>query len=239
MSGLLHQQMLRASLRGSLSISFQREKFLDKPQIICVEGNIGAGKSTLLPQLAAALNATAILEPVDSDPEFQHLLGEFTSDPFNVEARSNFQCYITAQRAELLNNLDPQGVYIIERSLLSDLVFTHACIANYNSTAEDIAKHMACYQHLISQINQYPTIDYCIYLKTDPEVAYSRMRQRGRAEEMGLDLGYISDIDAFHDAVLPQACRKMGTMLIHIDWNTPRAVTDLLPQLNAAGLVMN
>lgn len=212
---------------------------MDKPQIICVEGNIGAGKSTLLPQLAAALNATAILEPVDSDPEFQHLLGEFTRDPFNVTARSNFQCYITAQRAELLNNLDPQGVYIIERSLLSDLVFTYACIANYNSTAEDIAKHMACYQHLISQINQYPIIDYCIYLKTDPEVAYSRMRQRGRAEEMGLELSYISDIDAFHDAVLPQACRQMGTKLIRIDWNTPRAIADLLPQLNAAGLMID
>ncbi|SMY35282.1 deoxynucleoside kinase [Photobacterium andalusiense] len=212
---------------------------MDKPQIICVEGNIGAGKSTLLPQLATALNATAILEPVDSDPEFQHLLGEFTRDPFDVTARSNFQCYITAQRAELLNNLNPKGVYIIERSLLSDLVFTHACIANYNNTAEDIAKHMACYQHLISQINQYPTIDYCIYLKTDPKVAYQRMRQRGRVEEMGLDLGYISDIDAFHDAVLPQACRKMGTKLIYIDWNQPSVISDLLPQLNAAGLVIN
>lgn len=211
---------------------------MDKPKIICVEGNIGAGKSTLLPKLAAALKATPILEPVDSDPQFQFLLGEFSRDPLNVDARSNFQCYISAQRTELFKTLDANGVYIIERSLLSDLVFTHAGIANYANSIEDVAKHMACYKHLIEQVKNDPIMSYCIYLKTDPTVAFERMRHRGRTEEMDLDLGYISDIDAFHDAVLPQACRKMGTQLITVDWNEPMTVEVLVPQLVAAGLVI-
>ncbi|WP_305810105.1 deoxynucleoside kinase [Photobacterium kishitanii] len=94
---------------------------MQKALIICIEGNIASGKSTLLPKLAAMLQATTILEPVDSDPEFQRLLGLFSFNPADVNARNNFQYYITTQRANLLKNLNPNNCYIIERSLLSDL----------------------------------------------------------------------------------------------------------------------
>lgn len=190
-------------------------------KLIAVEGNIGAGKSTLLPELAEALGYTPILEPVDTDEEFRRLLDNFSKNSGCVVARNEFQMYMTNQRSNLLIGLDPEGSYIIERSLLSDLVFTHACMANYEVSAEDAAKHMDCYKHLISRLHDYPHIDLCLYLKTEPQVAYNRMRQRGRKEEMGTPYDYIEDLDAFHDAVLPQACRKAGTPLVEMNWNTP------------------
>lgn len=190
-------------------------------KIITVEGNIGTGKSTLLPKLAEALGAEYLLEPVDTDGEFQRLLGNFTSNPKDVDARNEFQMYMTNQRADLLIGLDPEGTYVIERSLLSDLVFTHACMANYENTPEDAARHMDCYKHLIARIHDYPTMDVCLYLKADPSVSYSRMQKRGRKEEKGVPLNYLEDLSNFHDAVLPQVCRKAGTKLITVDWNEP------------------
>ena len=209
---------------------------MQKALIICIEGNIGSGKSTLLPKLAAMLQAVTILEPVDTDPEFQRLLGLFSCDPSNVNARNNFQYYITTQRSNLLKNLNPNKRYVIERSLLSDLVFTHACMSNYENTVEDAAKHMDCYKHLIAKIHDYPTIDYCLYLKTKPEIAYQRMRKRARPEEMTLSLRYLTDLSAFHDAVLPQACHKMGTTLIEVDWDNPNAIDLLRVKLSGLNL---
>lgn len=205
-------------------------------KLIAIEGNIGAGKSTILPQIAAALNATPLLEPVDTDEEFKRLLGEFTAHPDNVDARNNFQRYLTNQRADMLVGLPENGTYIIERSLLSDLVFTHACMANYEHTPEAAAKHMDCYKHLIARLHDYPKVDYCVYLKTLPLTAYNRMRKRGRPEEDNVGLDYLVDLSNYHDAVLPQVCRKAGTKMITLQWDNPTSAEDMMKMLEAKGL---
>ncbi|MGL4353257.1 MAG: deoxynucleoside kinase [Aeromonas popoffii] len=206
------------------------------PFIIAVEGSIGAGKSTLLPELARVLGFEYLLEPVDTDGEFKRLLGHFMDNPKCVHARNEFQMYITNQRADMLANIDPDGKYLIERSLLSDLVFTHACMANYEDTPEDAAHHMDCYKHLIARLQDYPKIDVCLYLKTDPVVAYNRVLKRGRAEEAFMPMSYMRDLSAYHDAVLPQVCRKAGTRLITMDWNQFIAAEIVAAEMCAQGL---
>lgn len=184
-------------------------------RFITVEGNIGSGKSTLLPKLAKAMGFTPILEPADTDPEFGRLLTELYENEGCVHARNNFQRYVTEQRFNMLKDL-PEGDYIIERSLLSDLVFTHATMSNYEHTAEDAMLHMDCYKHLVSRLNEYPKMDLCVYLDVLPAVAKERIKKRGRESEQSLSLEYLEDIGSFHMAVLPQVCRKMGTRLASI-----------------------
>lgn len=208
----------------------------EEMKIVCVEGNIGSGKSTILPELAKAIGYEYLLEPVDTDGEFGRLLEEFSANPACVKARNNFQMYITNQRADIFANANPDGKYLIERSLLSDLVFTHACMANYENTPEDAAEHMDCYKHLISRIHDYPKIDICIYLKTTPYVSYNRMRKRGREAEMSTPLSYLADLSAFHDAVLPQVCRKAGTRLVTLNWDIPKSAGAMLAELAANGI---
>lgn len=206
-------------------------------KLIAVEGNIGAGKSTLLAPLAEGLGYEHILEPVDTDLEFQRLLAEFVNKPSDVHARNEFQMYMTNQRAELLKGLDPNGKYIIERSLLSDVVFTHACMGNYESTAEDAAFHMDSYKHLISRLVDYPTIDVCLYLSTNPHIAHRRVLRRDRKQERGYELSYLQDVSAFHDAVLPQVCRKAGTTLVKVNWDVFRPVDEIIKLLKETGRV--
>lgn len=196
-------------------------------KIIAVEGNIASGKSTLLPKLAKAIGAEFIVEPVDTDGEFKRLLVAFLNG--GVDERNAFQMYMTNQRADMLIDLDPNGLYVIERSLLSDLVFTHATMSHYENTPEEAQRHMDCYKHLIARLQDYPTIDLCLYLKTTPEVAQKRMIGRNRSGEVeGTSLDYLTDVSAFHDAVLPQVCRKAGTELLTVDWDCPLDMSSLL-----------
>ena len=206
-------------------------------KFITIEGNIGAGKSTLLPKLAEALGYTYLLEPVDTDSTFQTLLKAFTKNPSCVYARNAFQEYMTEQRFNLLTGLE-EGNYLIERSLLSDLVFTHACMSNYENTAADAAHHMDCYKHLISRLLEYPKMDLCLYLQTTPEVAYQRMLGRGRKEELGTPLSYIKDLSLFHDAVLPQVCRKAGTKFVTVDWDIPRSAESIIKELEDNNIIL-
>lgn len=187
-------------------------------RIVTIEANIGAGKSTLLEPLRAELQLWSgedwklILEPVDEDPEFHRLLKEFVANPDNADKRVEFQKYITAQRQELLRNL-PEGNYLIERSLFSDLVFSQC----YFLTAERPSAHyMDYYYDIKRRLLAYPQIDCVVYLDRDAEACAKSVITRGREGE-SYDIEVLKDLKRFHDACLPQITREYNTKLITID----------------------
>ncbi|PVZ72130.1 deoxynucleoside kinase [Pelagibaculum spongiae] len=192
----------------------------DKPfKLIAVEGNIGAGKSTLLGPLVDALNEVTgekwqlIKEDVDENPEFQKLLAEFTKDP---SARIRFQRFITNHRAQLLEGVDESINYVIERSLVSDLIFSQANLSNMpRPDGEDI-----CYYYDIhDRLETYPKIDMVVYLQTNAHVCYERMLSRARESESGTPESYIELISDFHDCLLPHICRDHDIELATMDWD--------------------
>ncbi|WP_245568411.1 deoxynucleoside kinase [Ferrimonas futtsuensis] len=187
-------------------------------ELIAIEGNIGVGKSTLLPKLAHQLTSQddkpwkLIIEEVDTDPEFQRLLKAFTNDP---SQRINFQRYITNKRAETCQDLDPGYNYIIERSLFSDLVF---CQANLAEACRPDGKDLDYYYDIQDKLRDYPQVSAVVYLKSDPEVAYDRMLERGRDAELGTPRSYIQLISDCHNTFLPHICEKYNTQLLTVDW---------------------
>ncbi|WP_153765667.1 deoxynucleoside kinase [Endozoicomonas sp. OPT23] len=188
-------------------------------KLVAIEGNIGAGKSTLLGPLVDALNTVTgerwqlIKEDVDENPEFQKLLAEFTQDP---SARIRFQRFITNHRAKLLEGVDESINYIIERSLVSDLIFSQANLSNMpRPDGDDI-----CYYYDIhDRLEDYPKIDMVIYLKTTPKVCYERMLDRARESEAGTPEEYIRLISDFHDCMLPHICKDHEIELADLNWD--------------------
>ncbi|MEQ4531440.1 MAG: deoxynucleoside kinase [Mixta sp.] len=185
-------------------------------KIIAVEANIAAGKSTLMAPLAAKISALTaeqwqvLVEPVDADPQFLALLQEFTSQPGDANARIRFQLYITLMRQRLLKDL-PEGNYLIERSLYSDVVFCHT---NFLHTERPDAIYMDYYYQIKACLSDYPPIDVVLYLDRDPAACFASCMARGRAGEAAYTLDYFLDLKRFHDACLPQLVRQYPARLI-------------------------
>lgn len=184
--------------------------------LVAIEANIAAGKSTMVPELCKRLGWNEVLEPADSDPEFNRLLNEFTSNPTDANKRIEFQMYVTNNRATLLENVDcVNQSHVIERSLFSDLIFSQT---NFLSTERPSADYMSYYYDIKNRLLTYPKVDAIVYLRTDPKIVYKRMLGRARVAEQGTPLEYIQDLHRFHDACLPQICREYDTRLITVDW---------------------
>ncbi|WP_422445081.1 deoxynucleoside kinase [Endozoicomonas sp. ALB091] len=194
---------------------------------VAVEANIAAGKSTLLPKLAAELGWDAIQEPVN-DPEFTRLLQEFTDHPNDAVKRIQFQEYITNRRASIVEQLPTDRNYLIERSLYSDLIFTQA---NFLGMVKPDERYMLHYCEIQRRLKDYPVISAVIYLRTAPNIAHSRLIERARSAEDGTPLTYLCDIHNYHEAILPQICRSMGTPLITVNWDDFGCEKNLAKQL--------
>lgn len=204
-------------------------------KLIAVEANIGAGKSTLLPKLVKELGQDwkAIQEPVD-DPEFMRLLEQFTQNPHDTTKRLEFQKYITERRAKLLADI-PDGNYVIERSLFSDLIFSQV---NMLGMERPSGEYLSYYYDIIDRLKDYPQVDAVVYLQTNPRVSWERMRDRARGAEDGTPLSYLTDLSRYHDAALPQICREYGATLCRFDWdnyggdNGPENIASFLRSLS-------
>jgi len=185
-------------------------------KIVAIEANIAAGKSTLLVPLAAALtektgaNWSVIKEPVDEDPVFLELLQVFVENPHDADARVAFQLYITASRQRLLNNI-PEGNYVIERSLFSDIVFCHV---NFLMTEQPSARYMSYFYQIKDNLQRYPHIDLVVYIDRDATACFNDCMARARPGEDKYTLDYFEDVKAFHDACLPQITRQYGSTLL-------------------------
>ncbi|WEJ84146.1 deoxynucleoside kinase [Kluyvera intermedia] len=185
-------------------------------KIVSIEANIAAGKTTLLEPLAASLSArtgvnwSVLKEPVDEDPVFLELLQVFVENPTDADARVAFQLYITHCRQALLKAI-PDGNYVIERSLFSDIVFCHV---NFLMTEQPSARYMSYFYQIKDYLKSYPQIDLVVYIDRDVESCYDACMARGRTGESQYTREYFEDVKAFHDACLPQITRQYGSKLL-------------------------
>ena len=206
-------------------------------KLIVVEATIGAGKSTVLSQLAEKIGYTYLLEPVDSDSTFAELLKDFTQNPTDTAIRLKFQRYITDSRSSLLKDI-PDGNYLIERSLFSDLVFSQV---NMLGMERPDGEYISYYYDIINRLKDYPRVDAVVYLRTTPEIAHSRMMSRGRDAENGTPLSYMQDLHNYHEACLPQICREYNSQLLTFEWDDfggKNGVNDIVKQLTMRGIVV-
>lgn len=194
-------------------------------RIVAIEANIGAGKSTLLEglkqemQLWSGEDWEIIVEPVDTDPEFHRLLKEHLADPTDPDKRIIFQKYLTAQRQEMLKDI-PNGNYIIERSLFSDIVF---CQSYFLQTEKPSGAYLDYYYNIKERLKDYPKIDCVVYLDRHPDACMESIIKRGREGET-YKMDTLWDIKRFHAACLPQICREYNTELVSVDLGTSYAI---------------
>ncbi|XP_065842451.1 deoxycytidine kinase 2-like [Oscarella lobularis] len=207
---------------------------------VAVEGNIGSGKSTLLRLLKErsgdCLTVDIVPEPLsewlgsDSTASTgkENLLEMFYENPTrwaytfqNYACLSRVRAQIEAPTSHLEGQLNP--ALLFERSIYSDRV----CFGLNSYQAgflSDMEWRLYCdWLTFITEKLPGLKLDGIIYLRTDPKVCFSRLRQRSRPEERAIELSYLQSLHEKHenwlastenDPFVPQAFKRFPVIVL-------------------------
>lgn len=196
---------IRRPMAGIDSRESAREYQVAGAVYFTVEGNIGAGKSTLLPQLAAELGWDYVLEDIDSDTRFHELVRQQYDGEIEPVAVDR---YLIRKRAELVSELSNERHAIIERSLISSVVFNRA-----NQGCDSL------YREIMDSVHTSPKPAGMIYLAVSPDTAMTRVRKRARQAEDNLSIDYLETIHQGHEQWLPRLADELNIPLLTVDCN--------------------
>lgn len=171
--------------------------------LFILEGNIGAGKSTLLKLIEKKLNVDIIHEPLSkwqtvSDQE--NLLDLFYRD--TKRWAYTFQSYAFISRIQaIFNELDKNTtstIKILERSVYSDrFCFAKNCFEAGLMSSLEWQIYQDWFEWLVG--SYMPKPHGFIYLRTTPDVSYTRLTKRNRSEESGVTQEYLKSLHTKHE----------------------------------------
>lgn len=170
--------------------------------MIFLEGNIAAGKSTLGAALAAESEVVFWEEPVAAWRS-SGILGNYYAD----QARWAFTMQIAAltARAGILRKAvkTERGILggtrrlLLERSMLTDKhVFAEYSVLDGNMGRIEAEIYQEAWKQTEVLLPAQPVI---VYLRTPAAVCLDRVHSRGRAEEQGMRLDYLTSLEALHE----------------------------------------
>jgi len=172
-----------------------------KKPLIIVEGNIGAGKTTFLRLIGNALDAQLVYEPVE---KWQNVSGINLLDHFYKDTQRwayTFQTYafitrVNEQKEAAKHN--NKSFQILERSAYSDR-YCFAKNAYEMGSMNELEWKLYCewFSWLVEQYTPLP--DAFIYLKTDPNTCFERLKKRNRSEEIGVEREYLNLLHTRHE----------------------------------------
>jgi len=189
----------------------------NRPFVVSIEGNIGAGKSTMLKFFEKYRDVELIPEPVAQwcDVNGHNLLGKLYEDPKRWSFQ--FQSYVQLTRLQLLKKPTSCSVKIIERSIQNN---RHCFLENARKegslSGAELEVLFSWYDWLNSNIGL--PLDLIVYLRTSPEVAYERLRKRGRKEEAGVPLEFLESLhQSYEDWLIHKTSGPLPAPVLLLD----------------------
>lgn len=156
---------------------------------ISIDANIGAGKTTIIQRLNDELRIPIFLEPVN---EWKELLELYYNDQKRWAFTLNTQVLLSFDKWK-----DNKYTAIYERSSLS-CKHIFAKLNHEDNNINDI--EMNIFNKLYNNLSVIP--DVLIYLKTDPLIAYNRIKIRSRECEKNIELSYIKNVHSKYEELI-------------------------------------
>lgn len=219
-----HQTPISKPIHTDTPIAYQIASM--SSMIVSIEGNIGSGKSTVLRKLKTSQEFTDIQthlmrpvifidEPVkdwETIRDNDHtILEKFYSDPKKYAFSFQIMAYATRfQAIQQALKKHPNCILITERCLETDKhVFARMLFESGDISTIDYQIYKKCYDAFSSIVT-----DKHIYIKTTPEVCFTRIHKRSRQGEETIQLDYLKDCGKVHDEWLSP---KTNVHMIHGD----------------------
>lgn len=189
-------------------------------RIFTIDGNIGSGKSTLLNHLKEYYKKNEYIifadEPVSEwqticDANGISMLEKFYKDQKTYSFPFQMMAYIS--RLDILRKIvksDPNAIIITERSLHTDrLVFAKML---FDSDLIEDVNYQIYLKWFDTFIEDYP-ITGVIYVKTDPQICFDRIKVRSRTGESDIPLEYLAKCDMYHESMMKEINTISGKIL--------------------------
>ena len=181
-------------------------------RIISIDGNIGSGKSTFVhylkshyddPNNCHGQRICFLQEPIDiwntiTDKDGKTIIECFYADPEKYAFSFQMMAYIS-RLATLKKELKTNPDFIItERCIFTDRnVFAKMLYNDEKINEIDYKIYNAWFDEFVDDI---PTIEY-VYIKTDPQIAFDRIKNRGRVGE-NIPIEYLIKCHEYHETWL-------------------------------------
>jgi deoxyadenosine/deoxycytidine kinase len=178
-------------------------------KIISIEGNIGSGKTTLLSKLEEKYtnnkNIVFLKEPVDDWATITDINGVTMLEKFygnQKEYAFPFQMMAYISRLALFKNTiqeNPGAIIITERSLNTDReVFAKML---YDTGFIELVNYKIYLKWFDTFARDCP-ISKVIYVNTDPQICFDRIKKRSRTGESSIPLDYLENCHKYHGDML-------------------------------------
>jgi len=159
---------------------------------IAIAGNIGTGKSSLVEFLTRTYGIKPFYEPNDANP----YLPDFYKDMQRWAFHS--QLYFLSKKFRMHQQLGQMsGVVVLDRTIYEDAeIFASALHDMRKFTGRDWDTYWSFYQIILDSIRPP---DLMIYLRCSMRTLRNRIRNRGRAMEQDIPLGYLKRLQNLYD----------------------------------------
>ena len=184
-----------------------------------IAGTIGAGKTTLAESLCQK-NPDWVLcpEPLDGNPFFD----DFYSGDIAIQksVALKMQLWILVSRVDLLscllndlptqssNKLEETGrVVVVDRSPYEDRIFARVLKKRGVITQNELELYDRLFDTLMQTLSLQNYQVEWKYLRVTPQVAMSRILERGRQGEQNITLGYLQDLHIEYEREFSKSAR--------------------------------
>ena len=155
------------------------------PSYIAVEGPIGVGKTTLTKRLAASFNYQTLLEEAEQNPFLERFYRN------RQQAALATQLFFLFQRAQKIQDLRQADIF--EPVRVADfLIEKDPLFARINLDREEYQLYEKVYQQLTIDA---PKPDLVIYLQASTDVLLSRIDNRAKRYEQGIQRDYLEQLN--------------------------------------------
>jgi len=194
-------------------------KAVSRPFTVLVEGNIGSGKTTFLEHFNKFNEEVEImLEPVERWRclNGHNLLQMMYEDPSRWSLA--FQTYVQLTMVQNHTKTSEKSVKLMERSLYSaKYCFVENLKKSGKMPLSEYEVLTSWFQFLLSCPQVDLGVDLIVYMRTDPDVALSRVKKRSRGEEHLIAEEYIRDLHYLHEDWLVHGCHGLPAPVLVVD----------------------
>jgi len=211
-----------------------RRRSYATPFYVSISGNIGVGKSTVCTRIGEEFGWLTYFEPVDDNPYLADYYKDMPRWAFHL------QIFFLSKRFEVQKEIiEHDASAVQDRTIYEDVeIFARVLHERGCMDTRDYENYREVFRNMVSFLRPP---DLILYLRARPEVAMSRIAQRGRAIESEIQREFITDLhDAYEEWIgqAPEICpvKIIDTEKVNLrdDRDAQEDLYDLIAELHAA-----